>query len=351
MVVTLSMIVKNEEETLPIALRSIAPFIERMVIVDTGSTDNTCDVIRSFGADLHHFDWVNDFSAARNFALSKVKTPWAFFLDADDFVINPHIIETVATEAHKRRLSGMFGKYHQDEFTSQQRMFLYKPKDYAWVGAVHESQNPKTANVQAGYCGIEVKHRKPVTRRLQAARDYLNILLEKDPRNYMHLAESYKVLHLEDDTYLPKAMDNYWLAAHWGQCQKCHQKDSFHLAECLHCGSKDYDLLVNDGTRYIAMCWTARFALDIAVIDADKEAIEYAMKIATLAAHEQPDRAEAWTLLGEMYFASCQGDKARAYYERALSCKPPEQTIGVIWDQYYSTIPHSRLKKIEKEIA
>ncbi|MBK7632424.1 MAG: glycosyltransferase family 2 protein [Ignavibacteriales bacterium] len=81
---SLSMIVKNEERHLARCLSSVKDVVDEIVIVDTGSTDNTIEIAESFNAKIFHFDWVNDFSAARNFALTKCIGNWILYLDADE---------------------------------------------------------------------------------------------------------------------------------------------------------------------------------------------------------------------------------------------------------------------------
>ncbi|WP_337872164.1 glycosyltransferase family 2 protein, partial [Ignavibacterium sp.] len=81
--ITLSMIVKNEERYLEDCLNSVKNVFDEIIIVDTGSTDNTLKIAEKFNAKVFHFDWINDFSAARNFALSKSTGEWILYLDAD----------------------------------------------------------------------------------------------------------------------------------------------------------------------------------------------------------------------------------------------------------------------------
>ncbi|MEE9430449.1 MAG: glycosyltransferase family 2 protein, partial [Melioribacteraceae bacterium] len=82
--VTLSMIVKNEEQYLRGCLESVKGIADEIVIVDTGSTDATLDIAKEFNAKIFHFEWIKDFSAARNFALSKSTGDWILYLDADE---------------------------------------------------------------------------------------------------------------------------------------------------------------------------------------------------------------------------------------------------------------------------
>ncbi len=90
---TLSMIVKDEEKNLRDCLESIKDFIDDIVIVDTGSVDNTINIAKEYGAKIFHFKWINDFSAARNFALSKCKGNWILYLDADERLNQDSIAE------------------------------------------------------------------------------------------------------------------------------------------------------------------------------------------------------------------------------------------------------------------
>jgi glycosyltransferase involved in cell wall biosynthesis len=82
--VSLTMIVKNEEQNLPECLASVRDLVDEAVVIDTGSTDRTRDVIRSYGCVEGEFPWVDDFAAARNAALDRATGDYAFWMDADD---------------------------------------------------------------------------------------------------------------------------------------------------------------------------------------------------------------------------------------------------------------------------
>lgn len=78
-------IVKNEAENLVKSIKSLKNQVNEIVVVDTGSTDNTMTVARKLGAKVYSFPWQDDFSKARNFALSKAKGDWLVLLDADEY--------------------------------------------------------------------------------------------------------------------------------------------------------------------------------------------------------------------------------------------------------------------------
>lgn len=78
-------IVKNEAKNLAKSIKSLKNQVNEIVVVDTGSTDNTMAVARKLGAKVYSFPWQDDFSKARNFALSKAKGDWLVLLDADEY--------------------------------------------------------------------------------------------------------------------------------------------------------------------------------------------------------------------------------------------------------------------------
>lgn len=91
MKLSLCMIVKNEEITLPKCLSSVKNVVDEIVVLDTGSVDRTPQIAQRFGAKVHHFQWCNDFSAARNEALQYVTGDWILVLDADE-ILSPKIV-------------------------------------------------------------------------------------------------------------------------------------------------------------------------------------------------------------------------------------------------------------------
>jgi glycosyltransferase involved in cell wall biosynthesis len=83
---TLYLIVRNEEIHLDNCLKSFQGIWKELLIVDTGSTDKTKEIAQKYNARILDFEWINDFSAARNFALANIKTDWIMMVDADDII-------------------------------------------------------------------------------------------------------------------------------------------------------------------------------------------------------------------------------------------------------------------------
>ncbi len=82
--ISLCMIVKNEEKNLPRCLESVCELVDEMVVVDTGSEDNTVSIARSCGAKVFSFRWTGNFAEARNESLRYAMGNWIVFLDADE---------------------------------------------------------------------------------------------------------------------------------------------------------------------------------------------------------------------------------------------------------------------------
>src|SRR5690554_4051082 len=81
---TVCIIARDEEDNIKRALASVRPYASEILVVDTGSTDNTATVAAAMGATVLQFQWINDFSAARNFALDHAAGEWVLMLDADE---------------------------------------------------------------------------------------------------------------------------------------------------------------------------------------------------------------------------------------------------------------------------
>ena len=82
--ISLCMIVKDEEESLPTCLNSIRDYVDEIIIVDTGSTDSTVEIAKSYNAKVYHHPWENSFSKARNYSLSYATCDWILIMDADE---------------------------------------------------------------------------------------------------------------------------------------------------------------------------------------------------------------------------------------------------------------------------
>jgi tetratricopeptide (TPR) repeat protein len=98
--ISVCMIVKNEERFLENCLSSIRDLADEIILVDTGSSDRTKEIASKFTSKIYDFVWEDDFSKARNFAISKANCEWILSIDADEVISKEDIekIKKVADE-------------------------------------------------------------------------------------------------------------------------------------------------------------------------------------------------------------------------------------------------------------
>jgi len=168
--VSLTMIVREEQENLPHCLGSVAGLFDEIVVVDTGSTDRTREIAREFGARVFDFVWVNDFAAARNAALARAKGDYAFWLDADDVLDPPQRVQLQALldglrpgdeAAYVVRCSCDPGPNGDGGQTVVDHIRLFPVREgVRWTYAVHEQIMPalRRANVPVRWTDLNVRH-------------------------------------------------------------------------------------------------------------------------------------------------------------------------------------------------
>jgi glycosyltransferase involved in cell wall biosynthesis len=142
--ISLCMITKDEERFLPHCLDSIKGIVDEIIVVDTGSSDRTCDIALAFGAKIYHHPWQNDFSLARNFGLDRAKGDWILILDADEVLEGGGFIRQLVEKAEEDVQGFLFQILnYSDEAKSQVeksvniRLLRNKPEN-RFSGAIHE---------------------------------------------------------------------------------------------------------------------------------------------------------------------------------------------------------------------
>ena len=141
------MIVKNEEAVLKRCLDSISDLMDEIIIVDTGSTDKTKEIARCYTNKIYDFEWVQDFSVARNFSFSKATMDYIYVADADE------VLDEENREKFRNLKKAMipeieivqmlycnqleFGTTYN--FDEEYRPKLYKRlREFVWVEPIHE---------------------------------------------------------------------------------------------------------------------------------------------------------------------------------------------------------------------
>jgi Glycosyl transferase family 2 len=88
---SLCMIVRDEEEMLPRCLAAVAPAVDEIIVVDTGSQDRTIEIAESFGACVIEFEWTGSLAEARNVSFDAATGDWIMYLDADEVLVSDDV--------------------------------------------------------------------------------------------------------------------------------------------------------------------------------------------------------------------------------------------------------------------
>lgn len=163
--ISLCMIVKNEEQVLGRILEQMSDIADEIIIVDTGSTDSTKEIASQYTSLVFDFPWIQDFSAARNFACSKASMDYWLWLDADD-VIQPeqqqkllNLKKTLppATDVVMMKYLTGFDDKNQVTFSYYRERLIKNHRGFVWTGKVHEAVTPSGVILHSD---IEIEHRK-----------------------------------------------------------------------------------------------------------------------------------------------------------------------------------------------
>lgn len=145
--ISLCMIVKNEEKILKRCLDSIYDLVDEIIIVDTGSTDNTKSVALEYTDKIYDFEWVDDFSKARNYSFSKCTKDYIYVADADEYLTEENRVqfrllkENLYPEIEIVQM--MYETISNDTVLNIYREFrpkLYKRlREFTWIDPIHET--------------------------------------------------------------------------------------------------------------------------------------------------------------------------------------------------------------------
>ncbi|KGX89274.1 beta 1,4 glucosyltransferase [Pontibacillus marinus BH030004 = DSM 16465] len=144
--ISLCMIVKNEEEVLENCLKSVKKACDEIIIVDTGSTDETKEIAAKYTDKVIDFEWVDDFSAARNFSFSHAKMDYILWLDADDILKTKDLKKLLtlkknldpSVDAVSMFYHLAFDEHGNPTFNLRRNRLVKRERNFKWHGVVHE---------------------------------------------------------------------------------------------------------------------------------------------------------------------------------------------------------------------
>jgi len=198
--VCLNMIVKDESHVIERCLASVKPFIDYWVILDTGSTDGTQEVIRKFMADIPgelHEEPFRNFEQSRNLALdhARGKCDYLLFIDADDYLDC-----AAGFQLPDLTLDWYYAEMTTGGFNYVRRLLVKDGLDWRWVGVVHEVICSDKARSYATLPGVSIPYTCEGARSQDSQKFLRDIAmleeaLEENPDNRrytFYLAQSYR---------------------------------------------------------------------------------------------------------------------------------------------------------------
>lgn len=311
--ISLCMIVRNEEKSLPRCLSSVKDIVDEIIIVDTGSSDATKEIALSFGAIIHDFVWIEDFSAARNFAFSKATKAYIFWLDADDFLTKE---DQLRFKELKHSLPGDVNSVNMqynlafdgegNVVTSLRRNRLVRRScNFKWLGPVHEYLEVSGPFYTSDVCVTHVKDKAYTDRNLRIYQKRMEQGEEFSPRDQYYYANELRDHGLNEEACryyeLFLAGGKGWIEDNYLACLR--------LAECRE----------RSGDRegaFEALCRTLQY---------DKPRAEFCCRLG------------AWHVERGQYLPAVY------WYEQAISLPRPVDSMGVRNEAFTTWIPNLQL--------
>ena len=356
------MIVKNEEKNIRRALSWGKDIMCEQIVVDTGSSDRTVEIAREMGAKIFFFPWINDFAAAKNFAIDQAKGDWIAFLDADESFTPedagkiPEILEYVGEDVDGL-LTGIVDLDENNHMTSggtMIRFFANRP-DLRYVGKIHEHLVRKgsaglhltdaTEQLAFLHTGYQEQVNKEKSK-FERNRDIILEVLKQDPENcdylgydqrssytYTNLLRITQVLKIPETEVeavykeavekLPKEPDFDCVMGEWywgkGQCEKAVQMYEIAIAKLETYGTVNRGIITTSRLSQMYECLGEGFRklkdyqkavrYCVIVLNTDHKAMSALLTLINCLTENQASAEDVFLLLGKIYDYSDVKDK------------------------------------------
>ncbi len=326
------MIVRNEEANLGPLLASASQFCDELIVIDTGSTDQTAAVAAMAGAVVAHFPWIDDFAAARNYSFSHCTSDWILWLDADD-ILTPECI-AIGKEIKEKLLPKMgvdfiFTPYDyafnelNGEVTLQQmrERFMRRSAKPVWRGRVHET----ICDISTKFVvcpEFKIQHKPtPVHYERKKGRNLAILEQYVDPKTSTNTRDLYQYGgELRGEERFEEAIACY------KRYQELWPKDEGDLFQEPYCVFVD----MIDSYRRLGRA---------------REAVEACGQAIALDA----SRAEAYALMAMTHYELENWAAAFTLFLAAAACKPPKHG-GVVYSAFYSSAIHDMIKECKQRL-
>ena len=307
-IISLCMIVKDEELVLERCLKSVKNLVDEIIVVDTGSIDNTKNIAKKFTENVFEFEWVNDFSLARNFAFSKATSKYIMWLDADDIVPQKTVKELLKI---KNKLSAdTYMLKYQMPISPKNNFSFYRERivkncGYAkWHGAVHECIIPFG---KIEYLNLNIIHKKEKVANPKRNLEIYEKLIKQRELDSRELY--YYGRELYDNKQYEKAIVIFKKFEQKPTCKE-------NLIDAYLFISASYKILKNY-----------------------EKSKEYLFKTLEI---DIPN-AQVCCLIGDYFLNNKLYNQANFWYKQAIKSKKNEQGLAFINDIYYGYYPNLQL--------
>jgi len=317
---SLAIIARDNEAIIGQTLEGVKSFIDEIIVVDTGSLDKTKEVAESYGAITYDFEWIDDFAAARNFAFSKATGDWIMWLDTGD-IVTP---ESAAKWAWLKTTNIINERPQNEEliwaetnrciepdtgritFHYPVPRMAYSGANPKWVGVVHEilsTDNSVSWYFDGGYVNDPFGYAQKATDR--NIKILKRLLDEGDttPRTAYYYANELRDLERNEE-----AVEAY-----------------HNFLQLKHFTWEYYEAMISVSKVHRRM-------------KQDLEASGFLLQ----AVHYAPERAEAWVLMGDIFYEQQLFDKALPYYRACIGAVMPNDGAPV-FEPSYSHLPLERM--------
>lgn len=352
--ISICIITKNECEMLKECLMHLKPYADagnhEIVIVDTGSTDNTVEMCKEFTDKIFFFEWINDFSAARNYAAEKASHDWILCIDSDEYVTEWDERELQTHINGRQDIIGNIVQsntcgFGENTYLSNDRASrLYNKNLYHFERTIHEQLVPITTSTGFHYMPINIiaKHMsycgtvEELSRKSNRNISMLKEELQKDPHDpytLFQLGQSYYMLEdfehanyyyglgLEEDVDPNLGYVSTMVTSYGYTLLNLKQFDKALTLEGV------YDVFSNrsDFVFLMGLIYMNNGFLDDAVAQ---------FKKATTFSYSQVEGVnsfKAWYNLGVIYECSGHVKEAISYYQKCGDYKPALARLSILY--------------------
>ncbi len=298
------MIVRNESSVIARSVKCALSVADEVIVVDTGSSDDSAQIASALGAKVYGFGWQDDFALARNYSFSLASCDYIMWLDADD------IIEEADARAIRSLVAaGNFDvamlRYQSGNLSYYRERILRRSLNFLWQGAVHEVIVPRGKIIYSSARVMHAKQNQGVPLRNL-------IIYQKQIARGISLDERHKFYYGRELYYngMPlqaiAVLDQFLLGDGW---------------------------VVNkaEACRTLYFCYLQTGNVNAAHISLVRAFLYL------------PPRAQDCCILASHFFEKGQYDSARYWYLRAIDCPEREEEGGFVDGEYSSFIPFINL--------